>query len=421
MVISPDDFLIVAETGEYVWTLDRVKAAWRETYHQFQAALKYGMFKKVILLIGIPASGKSTWLNSHKEPDTLYVDATFSSKMARYPFLGWAGEKGIPIEAIVMDTPIAVCLSRNQCRPINRQVPEDQVINMAVKLQTEMPTTEEGFAKVTHVRDSESSRVASRFLTRCAGWSSVSKPFASSYDRNENSRVEKVAFVDYIGNSTLQSAQHLLKSIAEYLEKIPEFDGYKFTAPEGQIKGGNIGRVWWDGWVVHGRTQVYRLRILCGVKNADSWSDGRSVLTAPFFELGIFKPSGLEPTESKSGRIMPDLVEAKTLLKEFGVSKLLEYLGGPLKGRNPGKPTYAMVKAFLKPIMGWFDIEEENADGLELATRDHGSVGEEQPGMPDIILARKIKQQLIAEYGAAAIDVEIEYVDEWVQVGIRLK
>jgi len=154
MIISPDFYLIVEETGEYIWTLDRVKEAWRKTHQAYEAALKYGMFKKVVLLVGIPASGKSTWLRSHEEPDTIYVDATFTTRTSRYPFVGLAGEKGIPIEAVVMDTPIAVCMDRNSCRPENRRVPEDRLVFMATKLQGDMPTTAEGFSKIIHVRDS---------------------------------------------------------------------------------------------------------------------------------------------------------------------------------------------------------------------------------------------------------------------------
>jgi predicted kinase len=175
MVISPDFYLIVEETGEYVWSVDRVKDAWRKTYQAYDAALKYGSFKKVILLIGIPASGKSTWLRAHEERDTIYVDATFTTKSSRFYFLGLASEHNIPVEAVVMDTPIAVCMNRNQCRPVNRRVPDDQVINMNAKLQTEMPTIEEGFVKVTHVTGKSPSlvnKVSSRYIgkTASSGW-----------------------------------------------------------------------------------------------------------------------------------------------------------------------------------------------------------------------------------------------------------
>lgn len=165
MIISPDEYLIT-EDGEYVWTEDRVKEAWRKTYRAYDVALKYGRFKKVVLLVGIPASGKSTWLRTHEEPDTIYIDATFTSVQSRYPYVMLAEERGIPIEAVVMDTPIAVCMSRNQCRPVNRRVPVDVVTHMAATLKTQMPTTQEGFSKVIHVTGDNTVTAAERVAAR---------------------------------------------------------------------------------------------------------------------------------------------------------------------------------------------------------------------------------------------------------------
>jgi len=60
MIISPDDYLLVTDldTGkqEYVWTVNRVKGAWLQTYRAMDRALKTGRFNKLILLVGIPAS-----------------------------------------------------------------------------------------------------------------------------------------------------------------------------------------------------------------------------------------------------------------------------------------------------------------------------------------------------------------------------
>jgi len=162
MVISPDDYLFTP-TGEYVWTKDRVKDAWRETYARTKSALRNGNYDKLVLLVGIPASGKSTWLKAHQEPNAIYIDATFTYREHRAPFIQWAKDYGKVIEAVVMDTPINVCLERNNCRTPDRKIPENRVVEMAIALQGNLPTVTEGFDKVIHVRDS-SSKVAARYV-----------------------------------------------------------------------------------------------------------------------------------------------------------------------------------------------------------------------------------------------------------------
>jgi len=155
MIISPDDYLYTTdpETGRsrYVWNRETLNAAWGSTFRKAKAALRSPKFKKLVLLIGIPASGKSTWLKSHQEPDAVYIDATFVKARDRKKPIQIAKATGKRVEAVILDTPIAVCLDRNQCRTPDREVPEDVVINMAVSLTQEMPTAAEGFDKIIKV------------------------------------------------------------------------------------------------------------------------------------------------------------------------------------------------------------------------------------------------------------------------------
>ncbi len=142
----------------------------------------------VVLAIGLPGSGKSSWFKRHNitplSSDLLrallfddpteqrfqdlifsnlrsmlkarliarrpmnYVDATNLSPHERHSWIKLAKDFGYEVQAVFFDVPVEVCLERNQRR--QRMVPEDVMRRMAAKLRP--PTFEEGFAKITVVR-----------------------------------------------------------------------------------------------------------------------------------------------------------------------------------------------------------------------------------------------------------------------------
>ncbi|MGA9975441.1 MAG: AAA family ATPase, partial [Candidatus Sulfotelmatobacter sp.] len=142
----------------------------------------------VVLAIGLPGSGKSSWFKRHnviplssdmvrsllfddvreqrfqdlvfsnlrsmlkarliaKRPMN-YVDATNLTPQERQHWIKLAKDYQYEVHAVFFDVPLDVCLERHQRR--DRVVPEDVMRRMAAKLKP--PAFEEGFAKITVVR-----------------------------------------------------------------------------------------------------------------------------------------------------------------------------------------------------------------------------------------------------------------------------
>ena len=147
--------------------------------------------KSLILLIGLPASGKTTLIKAgfadavvvrpddhigyedggwttdcavaawdkademfdallQNNEDTVVFDAMFLSPETRCKYIEKAKGAGVHVSAIFLDTPYPVCLARNMSRPEYRKVPDDLMTKFA-GLLTE-PSKNEGFDHVSIVR-----------------------------------------------------------------------------------------------------------------------------------------------------------------------------------------------------------------------------------------------------------------------------
>jgi predicted kinase len=140
---------------------------------------------RVVLLIGLPGSGKSTWARrqpggvlSTDDIRTLlsddatnqsihgmvfatlryllrrrlelrvpvtYVDATNSTPHERRAYIKLSQWYDAQVEAVFFDTPVEVCKARNRLR--DRVVPEWAIDMMAARLRA--PSRDEGFDRVT--------------------------------------------------------------------------------------------------------------------------------------------------------------------------------------------------------------------------------------------------------------------------------
>ncbi len=142
---------------------------------------------KIVLTVGLPGSGKSTYLarrrlnaiSSDEIRRTLaddprdqtiharvfstirylirqriaigrpvtYVDATHLARWERRPYIQLARRSKCKIEALYFDVPVETCIRRNRRR--QRVVPEQAIREMAARL--EPPSKQEGFSRVVRV------------------------------------------------------------------------------------------------------------------------------------------------------------------------------------------------------------------------------------------------------------------------------
>jgi predicted kinase len=150
----------------------------------------------VVLAIGLPGSGKSSWFKRHNitplSSDMLrailfddpseqryqdlvfsnlrsmlkarliarrplsYVDATNLTPHERHGWIKLAKDFGYEAQAVFFDVPVEVCMERNARR--QRTVPEDVMRRKAEQLRP--PTFEEGFSKITVVRVKQKHQVS---------------------------------------------------------------------------------------------------------------------------------------------------------------------------------------------------------------------------------------------------------------------
>lgn len=147
--INPDHFL---DTNDgRVWTPERDKAAWEQSYMQLADALLTWSApdaKNLYIVCGVQASGKSTWIESNRDRlgRCIIFDAALPRAIHRKRIIEEANGAGFSVHAVYLHTTLERALARNGSRREDIRVPDRAIIS--VMDQIEPPALAEGFDTV---------------------------------------------------------------------------------------------------------------------------------------------------------------------------------------------------------------------------------------------------------------------------------
>jgi hypothetical protein len=151
--INPDDFLLTP-TGR-VWTPERNKAAWEQSYASLAEALsmRTDQSRDLYLVCGLQGSGKSTWIrhNAPRLAPCVFFDAALPRAVHRLPIITIARSAGVTVHAVWMNVSLETALSRNSLRPDDERIPDTSIRSVAA--QFEAPAVSEGFMDVLIVQN----------------------------------------------------------------------------------------------------------------------------------------------------------------------------------------------------------------------------------------------------------------------------
>ena len=148
LVVRADDFR-ADNYGVYSHEGDMGLIAWRMAERSFQELLP-GV-ELVVALAGVPAAGKTTWIDFHRVPGVLYLDSMLSRRKTRRAVCEMAAEAGRPIDCVFLDTDLELCLLRNAKRSPDRVVAPYYIGQAHGRLTECPPALDEGWRQVLRV------------------------------------------------------------------------------------------------------------------------------------------------------------------------------------------------------------------------------------------------------------------------------
>ena len=156
MIISPDRFS-QSMNGTASYLTPESGLVWELTQDRVRREL--ADHDVLVLMVGLPSSGKSTWLVNHAKPGRLYIDTTFCLPEYRAPFIEIAKQAGKPVISIWVDTPFEVCLVRNAEHPADRRIPEELFDGWWASLLESPPSEGEGLDASWRVTEHDNVRM----------------------------------------------------------------------------------------------------------------------------------------------------------------------------------------------------------------------------------------------------------------------
>ncbi|ELA6982067.1 hypothetical protein RGG47_000288 [Vibrio parahaemolyticus] len=152
-VISPDTEMLKVTSGVYQWDKDTLNAAHSEANDRLEYELRNTIPTRLYITVGRPGSGKSLWVEQHKNLDTrrpIYFDATNANSFVRRELFRRSKKEHPDCICCLVYflADIDTCVERNAQRP-ERGITE----NYVRQFEIEVPSLSEGFDEMIIVRD----------------------------------------------------------------------------------------------------------------------------------------------------------------------------------------------------------------------------------------------------------------------------
>lgn len=126
--------------------------AWAQAHRLLREALSSETIQRVIVMVGVPGAGKSTWLRMQPfDPAAVAFDAVQYDRNRRALLAKRIREAGKEAIAVWVVTPLETCIARNNERPEWRAVPVPYLRLCASRLHLQPPTLLEGWTQVLRV------------------------------------------------------------------------------------------------------------------------------------------------------------------------------------------------------------------------------------------------------------------------------
>lgn len=150
LIISPNEYIkSYGDSDKFIINPKFTAKAWEQSYNKLGEQLAEIESGRLLLVVGLPNSGKTSYIEAHKEEledyDVIF-DGGFPSKISRSAVTNIAVGAGWEVDALYIDTPYNVCRNRNHRNANNQRIPFEAFKQMTKAFS--VPRNYEGFREI---------------------------------------------------------------------------------------------------------------------------------------------------------------------------------------------------------------------------------------------------------------------------------